>query len=163
MVIPTSDSESVEFPYSIPDGAPGDDPTGAVERTDPRAVLADWFDDSAASLDDLFAELVAAYEIDQDEDDEPRGDELAEITVETVRRYLYNRKAKPGRTDPRQAMTEWFSVADAYQELPQPFTMLTVTFQYSWGLTSTQLAHDAVDTIQRYLRDSADELDRGQP
>jgi hypothetical protein len=161
MVIPVSDSEPGAIPDFIPDPDPADDPTGTVERTDPRAVLADWFDDTAESLDDLVDELVAAYEIDEDDEPArtPRSDELAEITVETVRRYLYNRKAKPGRTDPRQAMTEWFSLADAHQEQPQPFTMLTVAFQTPWGSTSAELAQDAVDAIQRYLRDCAIEAD----
>jgi hypothetical protein len=95
MVIPVSDSEPGDIPDFFPDPAPGDDPTGIVERTDPRAVLVDWFDDTAELID----ELVAAYKIDEDDEPTrtPRSDELAEITVETVRRYLYNRKAKPGR------------------------------------------------------------------
>ncbi|MEU4607462.1 hypothetical protein AB0F43_31135 [Kribbella sp. NPDC023972] len=156
-----SDSEPGPTSDVTPDPVLGDHPSGTGERTDPRAVLADWFDDTAESVNDLVDELVATYEIDEGDEPalRPRSDELAEITVETVRRYLRNREAKAGRTDPRQAMTEWFSIAAAHQELPQPFTMLTVAFQIPWGLTSTELAQDAVDAIQRYLRDCAVQAD----
>jgi hypothetical protein len=164
MAIPVSDPEPGEIPDVTPGPAPGDEPTGTVERTDPRAVLADWFEDTAA-LDSLVAELVATYETVEDDDEGnkpawmPHSDDLAETTVETVRRYLYNRKAKPGRTDPRQAMAEWFVLADAYQELPQPFTMLTAAFHSPWGSTSAELAQDAVAAIQRYLRDCGNEIE----
>lgn len=157
-----SDPEPCEIPDATPDPAAGDDRT--VERTDPRGVLADWFEDTTA-LESLVAELVAAYETVEDDDEGdkqawmPRSDDLAETTVETVRRYLYNRKVKPGRTDPRQAMAEWFVLADAYQELPQPFTMLTATFHSPWGSTSAELAQDAVNAIQRYLGNCAEQPD----
>ncbi|WP_433018963.1 hypothetical protein [Kribbella sp. CA-294648] len=159
-----SDSESGEVLDFWPDPAPGAEPIGPVERTDPQAVLADWFEDTAA-LDDLVAELVAAYETVEDDDEgddlarRPRNEDLAETTVETVRRYLYNRKVTPGRTDPRQVMNEWFYLPDAYEELSQPFTMLTVVFQAPWGSTTTELAQDAVDAIQRYLLERAEQAD----
>ncbi|MEU4607473.1 hypothetical protein AB0F43_31190 [Kribbella sp. NPDC023972] len=141
--------------------------TGDVERTDPRAVLLDWFDDTAGSLEDLVDELVAAYADDEgDERSWTRQyyEDLAEIAIETVRRYLRNQEVKPGRTDPRQAMTEWFSLADAYEETPQPFTMLWTAFQDDpWGLTSEELAQIALRTVQWYLRDSAAKLNSGQP
>jgi len=164
MAIPASDSEPGEIPDVIPDPVPGDEPAGAVERTDPRAVLADWFDDTAESLDDLVDELVAAYQPVEDDDEgddmarRPRDEDLAEITVETVRRYLYNRKATAGRTDPRQAMTDWFSLPSD-EEVPQPFTMLTGAFYSPWGMSSTELARDAVDAVQRYLRDRGNEIE----
>lgn len=141
--------------------------TGDVERTDPRTVLFDWFDDTAGSLDDLVDELVAAYE-NEEGDERPWTaqycEDLAETAVETVRRYLRNQEANPDRTDPRQAMTEWFALADAYQETPQPFTMLWAAFHADpWGLTSEEMAQIALRAVQRYLRDSAAKLDRGQP
>jgi hypothetical protein len=163
MVIPVSDSEPGATSDVTPDPVLGDGPSSTVERTDPRAVLVDWFDDTAESIDDLVDELVAAYEID--EDDEPartsRSGDLAEIAVETVRRYLRNREVKPGRTDPRQAMAHWFLLADAHQGLPQPFTTLMVAFQIEspWGLTGAELAQIALTAVQRYLRDSAIKVD----
>jgi hypothetical protein len=178
MVIPASDPEPDSTPDVTPDPVLGDDPSSTVERTDPRAVLADWFDDTAESIGDLVDELVAAYETDEGHELTstlqpnyatgewewawtPSSDELSEIAVETVRRYLRNREAKPGRTDPRQAMTDWFSLADAHQELPQPFTMLTVAFETerSGGSTSAELAQIVLAAVQRYLRDYAPEAD----
>lgn len=178
MVIPVSDPEPGSSPDSVVDPAPEEDPFAVVEPTDPRAVLVDWFDDTADSLADLVDELVAAYETDQRHELRstvqtnyatgeaewgwawrPGSDELAEIAVETVRRYLYNRKATPGRTDPRQAMTDWFSLPVTNQELPQPFTMLKVAIETerSEGSTSAELARMIPATVRRYLRDCGNE------
>lgn len=71
----------------------------------------------------------ASYDYDEDPWTSQYCAELAETAVETVRRYLRNQAAKPGRTDPRQAMTEWFALAGAYHETPQPFTILEAAFQ----------------------------------
>ncbi|MFI6833787.1 hypothetical protein ACIBG5_42210 [Kribbella sp. NPDC050241] len=163
MGTPVGDSELGATSDVTPDPFLEDAPSSTVERTDPRVVLVDWFDDMA----DLVNERVAAYEVD--EGDEPGPGRRAATTwrrslLRPVRRYLRNREAKPGRTDPRQVMTEWFSLADAHQEVPQPFTMLSVAFQTEthWGLNSVELAQVALDTVLRYLRNSAVELDRGQ-
>lgn len=158
MVIPASDPDPGALPDLLSDPDPEDDLVGTVERTDPRAVLADWFDDDTAeSVGDLVGELVAAYEIDEDDQPiRPRSDELAEITIETVRRYLRHREAKPDRTDPRQAMTDWFSHPGTDLEWWQPFTTLTVALSH-WVRTSAQLARIALDAVQRYLRDYAEQ------
>jgi hypothetical protein len=157
----TSDIDTSEIPDVIPAPVPGDEPVGTVYRTDPRAVLADWFDDTAESFDDLVAELVAAYQPVEDDDEGDglrRGDDLAEIAIVAVRRYLYNRTAKPGRTNPKQAMADWFSLP-ADQEQPEPFTLLTGMFGSPWGSTSTELAKDALIAIRWYLREAI-QLDR---
>src|SRR5689334_8491834 len=107
MVIPVSDSEPDPSPGVTPDPVLEDDPFGTVERTDPGAVLADWFADTAEPIGDLVDELVAAYETDEVPDVTPKpnyatgewewawtpgSDELAETAVETVRRYLRNQE-----------------------------------------------------------------------
>ncbi|MFI5736076.1 hypothetical protein ACIA49_38540 [Kribbella sp. NPDC051587] len=158
MATPRSDPEPGSSTESVQDAVPVDDPFAPVEPTEPGAVLSDWFDFSAGTIDDLAEELKAAFEVGEGDElvaRTPRSEDLAEITVAAVRRYLYNRKAGPGRTDPRQAMVDWFSLPAAHEEAPQPFTLLTGAFHSPWRASSTELAKEAMAAVRRYLRDCA--------
>lgn len=155
MAIPVSDRE----PTNRGSG-PGQ---AAHERIHPGDVLGDWFDDSTESAGHLADKLAEAYEGKTVL--ESSGDDLATIAVDVVQRHLRDYAAAidpadvAGLVDPRAALADWFS--DGSGPLCEPFSMLAVAFETSADehSSSGELADIAVDTIQRYLRDCAAEVD----
>jgi len=68
------------------DHATAFEPADVAELVDPRAALADWFSAGTSPVDEPYGMLAVAFETSAHEDS--TSDELAQIGVDAVQRYL---------------------------------------------------------------------------